>query len=116
MLDVHTVAHSIHAPSPIVAQPSQEPASTAANPEPSLLSQIASLIDAKLAPVSHSLAVVTTRLDEFEEQRNRDAAWGDRPYSPSTPAQAWCKPEAASYDDAHASYSLDEAKSFDREM
>ena len=98
MLDVHTVAHSIHAPTPIVAQPSPAPAPTAANPDSLLLSQIATLIDAKLAPVSRSLDVVSTRLDEFEEQRRRDAAWGDRPYSPSMPAQAWCKPEADTYD------------------
>ena len=116
MLDVHTVAHSIHAPSPIVAQPLRVPASTAADTEPSLLSQIVSLIDAKLALVSCSLDVVNTRLDEFEEQCRRDAAWGDHPYSPSAPAQAWCKPEVDKYDNAHGGYSLEEAETFDREM
>ena len=116
MLGMHTVAHSIHTPSPLVAQPLQVPASTAADPEPSLLSQIVSLIDAKLAPVSCSLDVVNTCLDEFEEQCCWDAAWGDCPYSPSAPAQAWFKPEADKYDDAHAGYSLEEAETFDREM
>ena len=116
MLGIHTVAHSIHAPMPLVAQPSAVPAPTAADPEPSLLSQIALLIDSKLAPVTRSLDTVNTRLDEFEEQRRRDVAWGDHPYSPSAPAQAWLKPEAAKYDDANAGYSLEEAETFDREM
>ena len=92
--DAPTVKHSIHNPAntPIEPTPSPAPATTAADP-PSLVDQIAAMIDAKLVPVTKSLRALTDRIDDIEEQReyNADSTPMDinRPYSPSNLAPKW---------------------------
>ena len=61
---------------------------------PSLLDQLAALIDAKLAPVATSIRVITDRLNDMEDQRAYDQdVHGHkprgRPYTPSAPTPAW---------------------------
>ena len=61
---------------------------------PSLLDQLAALIDAKLAPIAKSIQVLTDRLDDMEDQHAYDHDIDGhesrgRPYSPSTPAPTW---------------------------
>jgi hypothetical protein len=62
--------------------------------EPSLLDQIAAMMNAQLAPVTCSIRVLTDHLDDMEDQHDYDKRDpmdepAPTPYSPSGPAPPW---------------------------